>query len=98
MNSINVYNNKIILPNGFPKLEKNGDYHIIHENDNILRIPKIKQQKLDQLVLWTSTTFNYIDNNNHLDQYMKEAFNIFKSDKNVEFIKLINWLNSEDDD
>lgn len=29
---------------------------------------------------------------------MKEAFNIFKSDKNVEFIKLINWLNSEDDD
>ena len=44
MNSINVYNNKIILPNGFPKLETNGyyHYHIIHENDNILRIPKIK--------------------------------------------------------
>ena len=101
MNNIRKNNNEIVFPYGFPKLVNNGDYHIIHSNDNMLRIPNIKQDKIDQLLLWLKNTFQYMNNDqdiSNLSKNIKKAYNIYNSDKRNDFIEIIEWLNSEIDD
>lgn len=82
----------ISFPNGFPELKLNGDYHIIHAYDDTLISIRNKSDKLNQLQMWLTQTFQYTlpQNGNGL---INKAANIFNSDQKENFIALVNWLN-----
>jgi hypothetical protein len=94
--SIRKDDNTISFPNGFPNLDINGDYHIIHAYDDTLISTRNKSAKLDQLQMWLTQTFQYTlpPNGNGL---INKAANIFNSDQKEDFIALVNWLNDPND-
>jgi hypothetical protein len=96
-NSIRKDNNIISFPNGFPILEVNGDYHIIHAYDKSITNTQIMNDKLNQLNIWINTTFPTITNNDEINLFdgsdnINNAFRIWNTNKN-DFISIVNWLN-----
>lgn len=75
------------------KLEKNGDYYIIHAYDESLRNSINKQNKLNQITTWLNTTFKY--NIPEQDNTIaSKVAQIYKSDMKHNLIDIINWLNN----
>jgi hypothetical protein len=91
-NAINKTGRAISFPNGFPNLQTNGDYHIIHAHDPILS--NVKANKLAQLHEWLTETFLYPYNSNpHSNETVDCAYRIATSKNAADFKILIDWLN-----
>jgi len=84
--------NAISYPNGFPNLQTNGDYHIIHAYDETLEANRMMTAKLEQLNTWVTQTFNH-ELPQQGDNIINKAGNIWQSDQKQNFINLVNWLN-----
>jgi hypothetical protein len=96
-NIINKEGDKITFPEGFPKLQTNGNYHIVHNHTDNMAL--IKENKINILLTWLTNTFpNYGNNNdNSNDDIINKAHNIYKSDNRQNFIDIIKWLNDPND-
>ena len=90
-NIIRKDDKKISFPNGFPNLEKNGDYHIIHAYDPSLTSDRIMRSKINQLNTWLKDTFQSgipIEGDNNINK----AARIYNSEQKYNMTELINWL------
>ena len=95
---INKNNDIISFPNGFPNLEKNGDYNIVHQYDEKLEAYRVMQAKLEQLHMWLNVTFENYGKPPLGNKNINKALDIFESDKKQNFIDLITWLRDPTDD
>tara|TARA_B100000902_G_C27029645_1_gene773792 strand:+ start:314 stop:706 length:393 start_codon:yes stop_codon:yes gene_type:complete len=83
----------ISFPNGFPNLQTNGDYHIVHAYDETLTSSRTMSEKVNILNVWLTQTFPGAggppqDNNDHINK----AYNIYNSDQRQNLIDLVNWI------
>ena len=81
----------ISFPNGFPDLQTNGDYHVIHAYDEQLTSSRVMNAKVRQLHTWLNFTFPQAtppqgDNN------VNKAAAIYTSDQRENIIDLVNWI------
>ena len=83
--------NNISFPNGFPNLQTNGDYHIVHAYDERLTSRITINNKVEQLQLWLTHTFQGQpppQGNNTINK----AYNIYNSGQRQDLIDLVNWI------
>lgn len=81
----------ISFPNGFPDLQTNGDYHVIHAYDEQLSSSRVMDAKIQQLNTWLNFTFPQAlppAGNNIINK----AASIYTSDQRQNIIDLVNWL------
>ena len=81
----------ISFPKGFPNLQKDGDYHIIHNDvydPNDPRFSSIRADKLERLNRWVGSTFldPEFSNNSNSDHIINSAYRIAIS-RNAEDFK-----------
>lgn len=90
-NIIRKDDKEISFPTGFPNLDKNGDYHIIHSYDPSLTSDRIMRAKINQLNTWLKGTFpggTPNEGNNNINKAAK----LYNSKEKQNFMDLINWL------
>jgi hypothetical protein len=94
-NAINKNRTTISFPNGFPNLQTNGDYHIIHAYDPILS--GVKAGKIETLNQFLTETFVQpnmpFPSNPRSNNIIDCAYRIATSNNAADFKILIDWLN-----
>jgi hypothetical protein len=80
----------ISFPNGFPNLQTNGDYHIVHAYDERLTSRITINEKVEQLQLWLTHTFQEPPPQGN--NIINKAYNIYNSGQRQDLIDLVNWI------
>ena len=82
----------ITFPNGFPNLQTNGNYNIVHEYDASEFRKRQIIENVELLQLWVTATFNYGDDVPPGDDGINKAYAIYNSVRRDDLIALVNWL------
>ena len=102
MSMIRKEGDKISFPSGFPVLETNGDYHIIHSEDAQSNKERIQLGKLNVLNMWVDMTFDddtdvliaeALSDENSTDPIILARRLFYNNDTNMDFRALVFWLN-----